>query len=63
MSTWVTAPTSLPFWIIGEPDTSVVKKGQQFLTKSLYLQEFNEDCLKKRCICAASFQYNIDKKQ
>ena len=48
---------------LGEPDRSVVKKGQQFLTKSLYFQEFNEDRLKKRCICAASFQYNIDKKQ
>ena len=23
--TWVTAPTSLPFWMMGEPDTSVVK--------------------------------------
>ena len=25
MRTWVTAPTSLPFWMMGEPDTSVVK--------------------------------------
>ena len=29
--TWVTEPTSFPSWMIGEPDTSVVKKGQQFL--------------------------------
>ena len=26
--TWVTAPTSLPFWMIGEPDRCVVKQGQ-----------------------------------
>ena len=25
MRTCVTAPTSLPFWIMGEPDTSVFK--------------------------------------
>ena len=25
ISTWVTAPTSLPFWMMGEPDTSVFK--------------------------------------
>ena len=25
MRTCVTAPTSLPFWMMGEPDTSVVK--------------------------------------
>ena len=25
---------SLPFWMMGEPDTSVVNKGQQFLTKN-----------------------------
>ena len=25
IKTWVTAPTSLPFWMMGEPDTSVVK--------------------------------------
>ena len=25
ISTWVTAPTSLPFWIMGLPDMSVVK--------------------------------------
>ena len=30
MRTWVTAPTSLPFCIIGEPLTSVVNKGQHF---------------------------------
>ena len=24
-------PMSLPFWMMGEPDTSVVKKGQQIL--------------------------------
>ena len=30
--TCVTAPTSFPFWIMGEPDTSVVNKGQHFLT-------------------------------
>ena len=35
ISTWVTAPTSLSFWMMGEPDTSVVKKGQQNLTKRL----------------------------
>ena len=33
ISTWVTAPTSLPFWIMGLPDMSVVNKGQHFLTK------------------------------
>ena len=27
-STWVTAPTSLPFWIIGLPDTLMSSKGQ-----------------------------------
>ena len=32
--TCVTAPTSLPFWMMGEPDTSVVNKGQHFLTKN-----------------------------
>ena len=31
--TCVTVPTSLPSWIIGLPDTSVVNKGQQLLTK------------------------------
>ena len=31
--TCVTAPTSLPFWIIGEPLSSVVNKGQHFLTE------------------------------
>ena len=25
ISTWVTAPTSLPFWMMGEPLTSVIK--------------------------------------
>ena len=34
IKTCVTAPTSLPFWIIGEPDRSVVNKGQHFLTKN-----------------------------
>ena len=28
------APTSLPFWIIGEPLSSVVNKGKHFLTKN-----------------------------
>ena len=28
--TWVTAPTSLPSWMMGLPDTSVVNKGQDF---------------------------------
>ena len=32
--TCVTAPTILPFWMIGEPDTSAVNKGQHFLTKN-----------------------------
>ena len=35
MRTCVTAPTSLPFWIIGEPLTSVFKKGQQNLMEIL----------------------------
>ncbi len=35
MRTCVTAPTSLPFWIIGEPDRCVVKKGQQNLIEIL----------------------------
>ena len=35
MRTCVTAPTSLPFWIIGLPDTSVVNIGQQNLTEFL----------------------------
>ena len=34
ISTCVTAPTSLPFWMTGEPDRCVVKKGQHFLTKN-----------------------------
>ena len=29
--TWVTAPISFPFWIMGLPDTSVVNGGQQNL--------------------------------
>ena len=29
--TWVTAPMSLPSWMIGEPDRCVVNKGQQNL--------------------------------
>jgi len=33
-STWVTAPTSFPFWTMGEPLTGVVKKGQQFYIAS-----------------------------
>jgi len=33
--TCVTAPTSLPFWMMGLPLTSVVKKGQQLLTDTL----------------------------
>lgn len=28
-NTWVTAPTILPFWIIGLPDMSVVNERQQ----------------------------------
>ena len=61
--TWVTAPISLPFWIMGLPDTSVVKKGQQILIESLYLQCLKMILLKIICICAASFQCNIDKVQ
>ncbi len=30
-NTWVTAPISLSFWIIGEPDTSDVNMGQKVL--------------------------------
>ena len=32
MRTWVTAPVSLPFWMMGEPERCVVKKGQQIFT-------------------------------
>ena len=32
-STCVTAPISLPFWIMGEPLTSVVNRGQQISFK------------------------------
>ena len=35
-NTCVTAPTSMPFWIIGEPDSSVVNKGQQNLRKNVF---------------------------
>ena len=35
--------------------------GITFFNKKFISQEFNENCLKKRCICAASFQYDIDK--
>ena len=34
--TWVTAPTSFPSWMIGEPDRSVVKKGQQNHSKKCF---------------------------
>ena len=34
-STWVTAPTSLPFWIMGEPDTSVSSRGQKKFAEKL----------------------------
>ena len=36
IKTWVTAPMSLPSWIRGEPDRSVVKKGQQFYKKIFF---------------------------
>ena len=38
--TCVTAPTSLPFWMIGEPDSSVVNKGQQFWKILFYIFVF-----------------------
>ena len=32
-NTWVTAPTSFPSWMMGEPLTSVANRGQQFFQK------------------------------
>jgi hypothetical protein len=29
MRTWVTAPMSLPFWMMGEPDTLMSSRGQK----------------------------------
>ena len=34
--TCVTAPTSLPFWMMGEPLRSVVNKGQQISRKNIF---------------------------
>ena len=40
MRTWVTAPVSLPFWMMGEPERCVVKKGQQIFTIYRPLRHF-----------------------